>query len=32
MEEGDVIKRTKKARMDLARERPVLGADKTRVF
>lgn len=32
MEVWDVIKRTKEARMDLARERPVLGAEKTRIF
>jgi len=29
MEKQDATKRTKEARMDLVRERPVLGADKT---
>lgn len=32
MEERDLIKRTKEARMDLARKRPAVGADKTRIF
>lgn len=32
MEEGDVMKRTKEARMDPDRERPVQGADQSRIF
>lgn len=32
MEERDLIKRTKEARMDLARKRPVVAADETRIL